>query len=40
MAVQYFFPLVSSLLTSDYDTLGLQIEGESPDGAPQKLSSE
>jgi len=28
------FHLVSFLLTSDYDNLGVRIEGESPDGAP------
>ena len=28
------FPLVSSLLTSDYDKLGLRIEGESPMALP------
>jgi hypothetical protein len=27
------FHLISLLLTSDYDNLGVQIEGESPDGA-------
>jgi hypothetical protein len=36
----FSFSLVSALLTLDYDTLGLQIKGESPDGAPQILSSE
>ena len=34
------FYLFHPLLASDYNTLGLWIEGESPDGAPQILSSE
>jgi hypothetical protein len=38
--ISFRFFLFHLLLTSDYDTLGLQIEGESPDGAPQILSSE
>ena len=29
----FSFSLISSLLTLDYDTLGLWIKGESPDGA-------
>ena len=31
---------VSSLLTSDYDNLGLRIEGELPDGTPHMIVSE
>jgi hypothetical protein len=38
--ISFHFFLFHLLLTLDYDTLGLQIKGESPDGAPQILSSE
>jgi len=38
--ISFHFFLFHLLLTEDYDTLGLRIEGESPDGAPQMLSSE
>jgi len=38
--ISFPFFLFHLLLTEDYDTLGLQIKGESPDGASQILSSE
>ena len=34
------FHLISHLLTSDYDKLGVWIEGESPDGAPHMIICE
>jgi hypothetical protein len=38
--ISFHFFLVSPLLALDYDSLGQQDEGESPDGAPLMVSSE
>ena len=34
------FHLISFLLTLDYDSLGVWIEGELPDGAPHMITCE
>jgi hypothetical protein len=38
--ISFHFSFVPPLLASDYDSLGQQDEGESPDGAPLMVSSE